>query len=200
MRFNNKDNMKTQLKYMTMAMIAAAAITGCKKDKEDPLTPDPPTNEEEVITTLALHFHSIGESEHKHFIFSDPDGDGGNAPVITADTLSHDSAYIVEIEVLNESATPAVDITEEIQEENTVHQFFFQVSGASATVVYNDLDANALPIGLNTTWTIGAASNGQVIVTLRHEPDKTAPGVSSGDITNAGGDTDMEVTFPLVIE
>lgn len=200
MRFNNADNMRTQLKHMTMALIAAAAITGCKKDKEDPLTPDPPTNEEEVITTLELHFHSIGGSEQKHFTFSDTDGDGGNAPVITADTLSHDSIYLVEIEVLNESANPVVDITEEILEENTVHQFFFQVNGANAMVAYNDLDANALPIGLNTTWTMGSVSNGQVIVTLRHEPDKTAPGVSSGDITNAGGDTDMEVAFPLVIE
>ena len=132
--------------------------------------------------------------------FSDPVGDGGNEPLITADTLSRDSTYLVEIEVLNESANPVVDITEEILEESTVHQFFFQESGANVTVAYNDLDANALPIGLNTIWVIGTASNGQVIVTLWHEPDKTAPGVSSGDITNAGGDADMEVTFPLVIE
>jgi hypothetical protein len=39
-----------------------------------------------------------------------------------------------------------------------------------------------------------------VVVTLRHEPDKGAAGVSGGDITNAGGDTDIEVTFPVVIE
>ncbi|MCB0763865.1 MAG: type 1 periplasmic binding fold superfamily protein, partial [Flavobacteriales bacterium] len=65
---------------------------------------------------------------------------------------------------------------------------------------YDDMDANMLPIGLESMWTIGAASNGTVIVTLRHEPDKTATGVSSGDITNAGGETDIEVTFPLVIE
>ena len=49
-------------------------------------------------------------------------------------------------------------------------------------------------------WTVGAASNGTVVVTLRHQPDKTASGVSSGDITYAGGETDIEVSFPLVIE
>ena len=35
---------------------------------------------------------------------------------------------------------------------------------------------------------------------LRHEPDKSAAGVSSGDITNAGGETDIEVSFNVIIE
>lgn len=192
--------MKSNLKYMTMALLAATAITGCKKDDDDPVAPAPPPNEEELITTLRLHFHSAHDVEHFHFEFTDLDGDGGNAPVIGADTLSADSLYTVTIEVLNESANPAEDITAEIQDEDELHQFFFQVSGANTTVAYNDADANGNPVGLATTWTIGAASNGSVIVTLRHEPDKGATGVSSGDITNAGGETDIEVTFPVVIE
>ncbi len=192
--------MKTNLKYMTMALLAATAITGCKKDDDDPVAPAPAPNEEEVITTLRLHFHSAHDVEHFHFEFTDLDGDGGNAPVIEADTLSADSLYTVTVEVLNESESPAEDITAEILAEDEDHQFFFQVSGANATVVYNDADADGNPVGLATTWTIGAASNGNVIVTLRHEPDKGATGVSSGDITNAGGETDIEVTFPVVIE
>lgn len=192
--------MKMNLKYMTMALLAATAITGCKKDDDDPVAPAPAPNEEEVITTLRLHFHSANDVEHFHFEFTDLDGDGGNAPVIEADTLSADSLYTVTVEVLNESESPAEDITAEILAEDEDHQFFFQVSGANATVAYNDADANGNPVGLATTWTIGAASNGSVIVTLRHEPDKGATGVSSGDITNAGGETDIEVTFPLVIE
>lgn len=203
---NNKtqkpNTMKKRLKYLTYALIAMATITACKKDKDDPVTPTtPPENEEELITTLKLHFHSIGGTEHKHFMSMDLDGfSGPNAPVITADTLSADTMYHVEIEVLNESESPAEDITAEIQTESDVHQFFFQVSGANATVAYADTDANGLPIGLESMWTIGAASNGTVLVTLRHEPDKTAAGVSSGDISNAGGDTDIAVSFPVVIE
>lgn len=193
--------MNTRMKQLAYALIATAMITACKKDDEDPVTPTtPPVNEEELITTLRLHFHSMGGSEHKMFVFTDLDGDGGNAPVITADTLSVDTMYHVEIEVLNESESPAEDITAEIQSESDVHQFFFQVSGANATVAYADTDANGLPIGLETMWTIGAASTGTVLVTLRHEPDKTAAGVSSGDISNAGGDTDIAVSFPVVIE
>ncbi|MBK8227562.1 MAG: type 1 periplasmic binding fold superfamily protein [Flavobacteriales bacterium] len=192
--------MKTNLKYMAMALLTAAAITGCKKDDDDPATPAPPPNEEELITTLRLHFHSANDVEHFHFEFTDLDGDGGNVPVIEADTLSADSIYTVTIEVLNESESPAEDITAEILAEDEDHQFFFQVSGVNATMAYNDADADGNPVGLATTWTIGAASNGSVIVTLRHEPDKGAAGVSSGDITNAGGETDIEVTFPVVIE
>lgn len=192
--------MRISLKYTAYALVAATIITACKKDKDDPVAPTPPVNEEELITTLRLHLHSAGGAEHKILEFVDADGDGGNAPVITADPLSIDSIYTVTIEVLNESESPAEDITEEIEEESDVHQFFFEVSGANATVAYTDADDNGLPIGLNTLWTIGAASNGTVVVTLRHEPDKTAPGVSGGDITNAGGETDIEVTFPLVIE
>lgn len=192
--------MKINLKTMTLALCAAAAITSCKKKTDDPASPAPPTNEEELITTLTLHFHSANDVEHKHFEFTDLDGDGGNAPVIVADTLSSDSLYTVEIEVLNESVSPADDITAEILAEGVDHQFFFQFTGANAATAYTDADANGLPIGLNSNWTIGAASNGSVVVTLRHQPDKSAAGVSAGDITNAGGETDIEVTFPVVIE
>ncbi len=188
------------MKYMTIALIAVAAITGCKKDDEDPITPPPPTNEEELITTLRLHFHSANDVEHFHFDFTDLDGAGGNAPVILTDALSADSIYTVGIEVLDESGTTAEDITAEILAEDEAHQFFFQVNGASATVSYNDADGNGDPVGLSTTWMIGAASSGSIVVILRHEPDKSAPGVSTGDITNAGGETDLEVEFPLVIE
>ncbi|MBK7553681.1 MAG: type 1 periplasmic binding fold superfamily protein [Flavobacteriales bacterium] len=191
--------MKTDLKYMTIALFAAAAITGCKKE-EDAVDTPPVLNEEELITTLRLHFHSANDVEHFHFDFTDLDGDGGNAPVIEADTLSADSIYTVEIEVLDESGTVAEDITAEILAEDEDHQFFFQVSGANATVTYSDADSNGNPIGLNTTWTIGALGNGSVIVTLIHEPAKDAAGVSGGDITNAGGETDIEVTFPVVVE
>ena len=191
--------MKNQLTLKVLAILTMSGITACRRDDLDE-PPPPAANEEEVITTVKLHFHSVGGSEHKHFMFADIDGAGGNAPVIEADTLSNDSAYSVEIELLNQSTSPEEDITSEVQAEGEDHQFFFQVSGANATVTYSDSDVNGHPIGLMTYWSIGAASTGHVIVTLRHMPDKTAAGVSSGSITNAGGETDAEVTFPMVID
>ena len=106
----------------------------------------------------------------------------------------------VEIHVLNESASPTVDISAEILQEGTAHQFFFQVSGVVTNVAYDDADANGLPIGLETIWTAGAPGPGQMLITLRHGLDKNGAGVSGGDITNAGGETDISITLPLVIE
>ncbi|MFN8352149.1 MAG: type 1 periplasmic binding fold superfamily protein [Flavobacteriales bacterium] len=190
-----------QPQYLTMLVIAATLIAaGCKKDNDDPVSPAPPANEEELITTVRLTFQSAGNTETKHFSYVDLDGDGGGAPVIEADTLSADTGYTVTIQVLNESEVPAEDITAEIQAEEEAHQFFFQPSGANVTVAYADADGNGRPVGLASIWTVGAASNGTITVTLRHEPDKGAAGVSAGDITNAGGETDIEVTFPLVID
>ena len=91
--------MNKRLQHMAYALIATAMITACKKDKDDVVTPTtPPVNEEELITTLRLHFHSTGGSEHKHFLFRDLDGVGGNAPVIMADTLSAASTNSSEVQ------------------------------------------------------------------------------------------------------
>jgi hypothetical protein len=129
------------------------------------------------------------------------DGDGGNAPVITSDTLTSGHQYLGSIQLLNESGAPVEDITEEVESEATQHQFFFEVTGADLTWTYADADGNGKPVGLRTNWNApaGPASSGSLKVTLRHEPDKNAPGVSDGDITNAGGETDLEVTFPVEI-
>lgn len=191
--------MRTLQHTLIAGLASAITISGCKKDDVDPIAPAPPANEEELITTLRLHFHSANDVEHKILSFVDADGDGGAAPVITTEALSADSVYTVEIEVLNESADPVKDITVEIEEEGAGHQFFFQPNVVGATITYSDADVNGLPIGIISTWAIGAAANGTVTVTLRHEPEKTASGVITGDITNAGGETDIEVVFPLVV-
>lgn len=192
--------MNTRVHSIAAALITSAALlTACKKDKDDDHQHDH-DHEQELITTVQLRFLPSVGSEQKQFIWRDADGDGGNPPVITADTLAAGIIYAVGIEVLNESVSPADTITAEIRNEAAAHQFFFQVTGANAAVAYADSDGNGNPVGLASTWTIGTASAGTVKVTLRHQPNKGAPGVSAGNITNAGGDTDIEVVFPLVIE
>ncbi len=193
-------HMKTNLKYMIMALIAATAITACKKDKDDPIAPPPPPNEEEVITTLILSFDGQAGATDKELRFTDPDGDGGAAPYFDLDTLQATSNYTVSILVLNETAMPVDTISNEVLDEGVDHQFFFQPTGANITIAYADVDGNGNPIGLQTSMATGAASVGTLRVTLRHEPNKTAAGVQGGDITNAGGETDIEVDYPMVIE
>ena len=156
-------------------------------------------HEEEVITTLVLTFTDVQSNEEYVFTFTDLDGDGGNAPVLEVDELPSNRDFYVFIRVLNESVSPVQNITAQVEEELDQHQFFFQTTGVYLTMSYADEDANMHPVGLINNATSLSPSSGSLKVTLRHDPDKGAAGVSSGDITNAGGDTDIEVTFPVVI-
>lgn len=191
--------MRTNPVCMTLALIFLAAINGCKKDDEV-TAPPPIVNEEEVITTMIFAFTGQGGADDKELRFTDADGDGGGVPVFDLDTLQAASDYSASIILLNETADPVDTISNEVLEEGTDHQFFFQATGSDITFVYADADANGAPIGLATNATTGTPSVGTVKVTLRHQPDKSGSGVSGGDISNAGGETDIEVTFPLVIE
>jgi hypothetical protein len=186
--------MKNKFKYLiAVPFIASLALTSC--DKDDPEVP----NEEELITTLVYTLTPQGGGTALEFRFTDLDGDGGNAPTITSDTLAANTVYTAAITLSNESETPTEDITEEVEEEDEEHQLFFAVDGANVTVAYADTDG-VNPVGLATTITTAAASTGTLMITLRHEPDKDASGVSGGDITLAGGETDIEVTFDVIIQ
>ena len=72
---------------------------------------------------------------------------------------------------------------------------------AIAEFTYIDVDGNGAPLGLAfTLTTVDADTEGDLTIILRHEPSKSADGVAGGDITNAGGETDIAVTFPFTIE
>jgi hypothetical protein len=171
-------------------------VPACKKDNDND-----PVNEEELITTVIATFIPSGGGAPVVFSFKDVDGSGGNAPVVVNDTLAANASYNLSLLLLNESVTPADTISNEVFEEGDEHQMFFQVqSGLNLSVAYNDADVNGKPIGLNNTATTTNASSGKLTVTLRHMPDKSAANVSTGDITNAGGETDVEVQFDVAIE
>ena len=184
------------LKTLQWALPAMAILAFSSCEKEDPIVP----NEEEVITTLVYTLTPQGGGTAVEFRFTDLDGDGGDAPVITNGTLDTNTVYNGSLTLLNEAETPVENITVEVEEEGADHQFFFAITGANASVDYADADADGNPIGLSTTFSTTAASTGTLVVTLRHEPDKGATGVAGGDITNAGGETDIEVTFDLTIQ
>lgn len=177
-----------------MAAIGLFTLTGCEDDNE----PDP-VNEEELITTVNLIFTDPAGAATT-FTFYDIDAEGPQAPIITNDTLDANVAYTLAIEFVNETETPPEQITEEVHEEGDEHQIFFMPSqGLNLTVNYNDTDIDGRPIGLLNTANAGATSNGTLRVVLRHEPSKAAANVAAGDITNAGGETDIEVEFEVVI-
>jgi hypothetical protein len=181
--------MKTKT-YLAI-LVVTVLLTAC-----DPSNPPNP-NAQEVITSLQITCTS--PTDTTTFGYSDPDGNGGNPPTITQANFTVSNVYSVNLELLDETKNPVDTVTNEILAEATEHQFFFTISGANMSSSYGDLDVNGNPIGLVGSFNTFNGSTGTMKITLRHQPNKTAANVSAGDITNAGGETDVEVIFPVVI-
>ncbi len=62
------------------------------------------------------------------------------------------------------------------------------------------MDALEYPVGIHSIFETDLPAATTLTITLRHLPDKSAPGVNTGDIRNAGGETDIEVTFPIIVQ
>jgi hypothetical protein len=163
--------------------------------------PEPKSiNEEELITTVIYTLTPSSGGDNVTMSFNDLDGDGGAAPLTVKGEFQANTIYNGILLLTNEATTPPEDITTEITQEAVDHQFFYKSSKSDLVISYNDKDANGKPIGLLTTLSTGNIGKGNITLTLRHLPNKSATNVSTGDITNAGGETDIEVTFVLDVK
>jgi hypothetical protein len=186
--------MKNTLILYLSIIALGMSFSSCEKD--DPIIP----NEEELITSLRYTLIASSSGTEVELSFVDLDGDGGNEPLINGATLDANETYSGSLELLNESISPAERITTEIKNEAVDHQFFFQSTVNGLTISYNDQDDEGNPLGLETTLNSGNAANGTLTIILRHKPNKSGSGVSDGNISEAGGETDIEVTFPINVE
>ena len=64
----------------------------------------------------------------------------------------------------------------------------------------DDSDGDGNPLGVKTTFECLSSGSGTLTIILRHEPDKKAQGVREGNPANAGGETDIQVTFSFEIK
>lgn len=193
----NKQQLFMKTIKLLPALFLATLLFSCSDDD----TPPAPVNEEEVITTMTITLQSPSGEEIELKTF-DADGDGPNDPVVTVSgNLAAATIYTGTIELLNETESPAEDITEEISEEDLEHQFFFNVGGgldcvATYAAAPGGFDSLGNPLGLTFNLTTSSAGSGTFTVTLRHEPTKPNDGTLSG----AGGETDIETTFSITVE
>ncbi|CAM1333231.1 type 1 periplasmic binding fold superfamily protein [Tenacibaculum aestuariivivum] len=180
------------IKLFSILSIFTLALTSCSDDDHPEQI-----HEEEVITTMNVVLTEDGTNNTVTLKSVDLDGDLGDAPVITGGTLKANTTYNGVITLLNESE----DITEEVAEEADEHQFFYSATDLSSTFTYaGDNDSEGNPVGIKFTIQTSEAGEGTYVITLKHEPNKSGAGVKEGDITNAGGDTDIEVVFPITVE
>lgn len=186
--------MKRALKFFVVFLLTSYVVSSCKKDNENP-----EENDNEVITTVEVHFTEQGTSNHLVYKFDDADGPGGNAPAKDIITLSANKTYSVELVVLDKTKNPVATISDEIEEEADVHRFYFEPSAGSNIIVSNpDNDGNGIPVGLNTTWTTTGPSVGKIKITLRHYP---SGGKALADLVNSSkSTTDAEVEFDTKVQ
>ena len=180
-------------RYLALLSLPILVLTGCLDDDADPV------NDEEVITNVTWTLTPRNAANATVVAeFDDPDGDGGNAPTVTVSgPLVAGETYVGSLDLSN----PDENIAEEVRDEDEEHQVFYEVSSPSLSVTYDgsDIDDNGRPLGLLTNVVASVAGTSSVTITLKHEPNKEATGLTISTPDAAGGETDVEVVFSLAV-
>lgn len=173
-------------------LFATVLFFSCSNDDNTPEE----INEEETITTMNISLVPTGGGTAITLQSQDLDGDGPNVPQISVSgDLVANTTYSGTIELLNETETPAEDITEEVEEEGEEHQFIFVSTGSINTITATDTDASGNPIGITFSLETGAAGTSTLRVVLKHEPTKP----NDGSISGSAGETEFDATFNINI-
>ena len=171
------------------ALCIIATTVQCSKDDHD--HPEE-IHEEEVINRVTLNITDASNSTNTITW-----NEGDTVPTIS---LSANATYQVSIHFYNASDPNDVeDITEEVIEEADEHHVFFGIADAALSIASasNDTqDGAGNPVNLKTVWTTTTAGSGTVRAYLIHEPTTKTASTRSG----FGGETDVEVDFPVTIQ
>lgn len=194
--------------YFYLLLAGMLGFTACSDDEVPPEEP-----ELEVITDVSLVFtNNANAADVVTARAQDPDGEGvQDLQVLDPINLTAGATYTLTFVITNAlDPTDPEDVTEEIEDEDDEHQFFYSftdgaftsptgngnVDTASDPLNYLDQDDDMNPVGLSTSWTAGAASTGGTFrVILKHQPDIKTSTTGSTD-----GDTDFDLSFVLNIQ
>jgi hypothetical protein len=201
----------TKIASLFAALALSVTAAGCGGDKADG------GNENEVITTVTLTFTPAGGGPAVIASVDDPDGDGGNPPVVGPINLTA-GMFDLTVKFENKLEKPPVNITDEVSDERDEHQIFFtgmavngpasSQTGAPLVQAYADMDSKGLPVGLADKIT-ATAGTGTLTVTLRHMPPVNnmpvkvaglAETVRNQGLSAIGGSTDAQVSFPVTVQ
>lgn len=190
LKMKTMNTMKTTMK--TLAILSVMAFfTSCDDDDAPQVI-----NEEEVITTVELTLTNTTDPTNE-VTYRFVDLDAPNPPVTTiTGNLMANANYMGSVRFLNETENPAENITIEVIEEGAEHEVFYLSSIPDVNITRTDVDVNGNPLGVMSTLQTGAAATGTLTVVLRHEPMKP----NDGTLSNAGGETDVEVSFDITVQ
>ena len=180
------------IKLLAILFISSLTLSSCSDDHDDDHDND---HDEELITTIT--YTLTNGNDVVTLNFQDLDGEGGSPGTYTVSgPLTANTTYLGEIKLLNETESPADDITTEVRTEGDEHEFFYTTTVSGLSITKTDIDANGNPLGIETNLTTGAAGNGTLTIVLKHQPTKP----NNGNATSAGGSTDVEISFNIVIQ
>lgn len=207
--FTNTQHPKFTVKMSLLSVFALILFVLSACGTDDPAL----ENEEELINEVHIKFVPNGGGEEIEWTWKVEEGSSA-LPMIQTSPLAANTVYDMSIEVYGEAHAHEGEeehsdedhgddenITEEIREEGAEHQFFFSITPSTLGVSFSYLDEDAAgnPIGLLTQVTTTNTGSGELSIILRHDLNKSAQGVSAGNIANAGGSTDISIELPIVI-
>ncbi|MBO0934683.1 hypothetical protein [Fibrella aquatilis] len=188
--------MRTQNKLHLSWVLGISLLflfNGCKKGT-DPL----PADENELITTVTLRFTPVGTTNTQTATYQNKSG-GATPTKFDAITLTANTSYSLTVDLLDESKTPTVSVTNEISTQKEEHLFLYAADPtALLTYTYGDKDSRNLPVGLIGTARTGVAGTGKLNVRLRHQPPVNGTIVKDG--TAAPGSDDVNLSFTLTVK
>ncbi len=191
MKYPKLKTMKT-VKLLALLFVANLAFVSCSKDDDGH---DDHDHEEELITTVKYTLYN--GNDIVTLTFQDLDGPGGkDGTYDVSGPLAANTTYSGTTALLNETENPAEDITEEVEDEGDDHEFFYVSSLDDISISKLDQDKDGNPIGIETSLTTGDAGTGSLTIILKHEPKKP----NNGTPDDAGGSTDVEVTFSITVQ
>ncbi len=201
--------MKTIHKNYVLLILFGLMVSFSSCESEDPIE----ELEQELITDVTLIFTEVDAAGAAVGIpfevsASDPQGiELGTNPVVETINVEAGKRYLLEISLFN--SVENEDITVEIEEEDEEHQFYFLgsafIGSSLLTYTYDDADDDGNPIGLRGFVQVAensSVNNASLNLVLRHDLDKSFPGANNPHFQNfvqAGGETDLDVTFPVVL-
>lgn len=171
--------------------ILLLTLNGCSKEEK---TVSPPLPGNEFLTTVQLIVTNSANAADVQTVswrqLPDQPVDSSNAKL----ALKANSVYTVAVKFLDETKSPAGNVTDDISDRRNYHLVCFVATGAALTVVRTDMDTNTPPlqVGLEDSFTTAAASTGTLNVQLRHQPN-----AKNGDC--APGSTDADANFSVTI-
>ncbi|MBU3680041.1 MAG: type 1 periplasmic binding fold superfamily protein [Candidatus Kapabacteria bacterium] len=182
------------MRSLLVALTLTFVLTSC--DHLD--DPHDHSGDHDAVTTVTLTLVAQGTSDTTRVTWEDLDGIGGNNPN-RIDTLFLRPAtiYLGSVTFENRATSPTENITEEVLKEADEHQVFYAVSNSLGEVQILDKDGRGLPLGLVyslSTAATAASVPGVLTLSLYHFDSE-----SSKNGTDPADETDVEVSFPMIL-